>query len=323
MRIAEIYLSVQGEGLLSGKPSVFVRTSGCNLRCHFCDTPFTSWDPEGEDMSVEEIYSAVEEFDCEHVVLTGGEPMLYAELVPLCEKISDTGRHITIETAGTLSLPVACHLMSISPKLSNSTPKNGALRWTHRHEATRHAPTVIRDLTARYDHQLKFVVAEEADVTEVIAYLEEFPDIDRRRVMLMPEGISQDRLLSIGRWLEPLCTELGFSFLPPTSYRMVRCATRHVAQWFALGDVVRSADHDSRLKNLHLSVGNRCSPPPHVPRTAKKNAPRIVGRLDWLWRWLVPRQLSILGCSHCRPIAPSIGEYGPAERSDDIFQPSN
>ena len=77
MKIAEIYKSVQGEGLLTGTPSVFVRVSGCNLRCWFCDTPFASWAPEGSDIAIDEIVAQVEEWDCRHVVLTGGEPMLF------------------------------------------------------------------------------------------------------------------------------------------------------------------------------------------------------------------------------------------------------
>ena len=214
MRVAEIYLSKQGEGVLSGTPSVFMRSSGCNLRCHFCDTPFTSWEPEGDDRSVEEIFTSIQEFDCQHIVLTGGEPMLYAELVPLCEKLGDAERHITIETAGTLWLPVRCDLMSISPKLSNSAPQHVEPRWAKRHEQSRHAPRVIRELTTNYVYQLKFVIATEADVDEVIEYLDEFPEIDRDRVMLMPEGVDQVRLSTIARWLEPLCAKHGFQFCP-------------------------------------------------------------------------------------------------------------
>src|SRR5262245_52259811 len=83
VRIAEIYKAIQGEGYLTGTESVFDRTSGCNLRCWFCDTPYTSWSPDGNDLSVEEILSHCDEWDCRHVVLTGGEPMLFSELIPL------------------------------------------------------------------------------------------------------------------------------------------------------------------------------------------------------------------------------------------------
>ena len=149
MKVAEIYRSIQGEGQLTGTESVFVRASGCNLRCWFCDTPHASWSPEGRDLSVDEIVAAVEEWDCRHVVLTGGEPMLFAELIPLAERLHEAGRHITIETAGTLLLPVACDLMSISPKLGNSTPSVARdPRWSRRHERVRHAPDVIRSLIA-------------------------------------------------------------------------------------------------------------------------------------------------------------------------------
>src|SRR5271154_4419120 len=102
MRTAEIYRSVQGEGFLTGEPSVFVRASGCNLRCWFCDTPFASWQPEGDDLGVEEIFDQVSLLAADHVVLTGGEPMLFAELIPLAEMLRAAGKHITIETAGTL-----------------------------------------------------------------------------------------------------------------------------------------------------------------------------------------------------------------------------
>ena len=122
MRVAEIFQSVQGEGFLTGTASVFVRAAGCNLRCWFCDTPYASWRPEGDDLSVEDIVRQVVSYECDHVVLTGGEPMLFAELIPLCEQLRQRGLHITVETAGTLFLPLACDLMSISPKLQNSAP---------------------------------------------------------------------------------------------------------------------------------------------------------------------------------------------------------
>src|SRR5438105_3642528 len=78
MKISELFHSIQGEGKLVGVPSVFVRASGCNLRCVWCDTPYASWEPEGEELGVAEIVRGVGELGARHVVLTGGGPMVVA-----------------------------------------------------------------------------------------------------------------------------------------------------------------------------------------------------------------------------------------------------
>jgi 7-carboxy-7-deazaguanine synthase len=259
MRIAEIFRSIQGEGRLTGTEAIFVRTSGCNLRCRYCDTPYASWTPEGEDLSVAEILDRIGQLKApgtrprlaailgatngrgfmasgattgrgfvasadavsasptglRHIVLTGGEPMLYAELIPLAASLRVQHWHITIETSGTLYLPVACDLMSISPKLSNSTPPpEQDPQWTWRHTLARHAPDVIRRLTGGYDYQMKFVVGCPEDCREVEAYLMEFPEIERGRVMLMPQGTDVDMLAEKAAWLEPYCAQRGFQFCP-------------------------------------------------------------------------------------------------------------
>ncbi|MDH3719617.1 MAG: 7-carboxy-7-deazaguanine synthase QueE [Planctomycetota bacterium] len=224
MRVAEIYKSVQGEGFLSGTPSVFVRTSGCNLRCWFCDTPYTSWTPEGSDLSLDAVIAQVAEWDTRYVVLTGGEPMLQAELIPLAQRLQSAQRHITVETAGTLYLPVACDLMSISPKLSNSTPSpQRDAAWSRRHEATRHQPEVMRRLLAEYPYQVKFVVDSRADCDEIHAYLAQFPEIATDRVMLMPQGTDAATLERTGSWLESYCRREGWHFCP-----------RQQIHWFGL-----------------------------------------------------------------------------------------
>ena len=79
MKVSEIFYSIQGEGSLAGVPSVFVRVSGCNLRCVWCDTPYTSWNPEGREMSIGEILAQSTSYGASHVVLTGGEPMIFAD----------------------------------------------------------------------------------------------------------------------------------------------------------------------------------------------------------------------------------------------------
>lgn len=215
MHISEIYKSVQGEGLLTGTQSVFVRTSGCNLRCHYCDTPFASWEPEGQAMEIHEIVAFCREEEGRHVVLTGGEPMLQREIVELTRELSRAGMHITIETAGTLDRPVICDLMSISPKMSNSTPdRQRAGPWTARHEAARHRPDVIRRLTDHYPFQIKFVVDRPGDCQEIQAWLKQFPHLSRDRILLMPQGTQADELQERQAWLEEICQAEGFGFCP-------------------------------------------------------------------------------------------------------------
>lgn len=215
MKVAEVYKSVQGEGLLTGTPSVFVRASGCNLRCWFCDTPHASWKPEGRDLSVDEITALIEEWECQHVVLTGGEPMLFAELIPLCERLRQMRRHVTIETAGTLFLPVVCDLISLSPKLSGSTPdREQHAHWARRHERSRLRPDVVRQLMEAHVYQLKFVVDAPDELAEVDDFLGELQDVDPERVLLMPQGTTPEELEERAEWLRPHCEERGYTYCP-------------------------------------------------------------------------------------------------------------
>jgi len=231
MRIAEIFRSLQGEGRLTGVESVFVRVSGCNLRCRFCDTRYASWEPEGDYFSVAEVVAIVErtamprtaaEATLGHIVVTGGEPLLLAEMVPLCAELRRLGMHITIETAGTCYQPVQCDLMAVSPKLSNSTPHmDEAPQWIGLHERNRVEPDILRRLHAEYDCQFKFVVDSLADCAEVTAYLADFPEIDRHRVLLMPMGTMPAELAAKAVWLDPYCKQHGLTF----------CPRRHI-EWF-------------------------------------------------------------------------------------------
>ena len=210
MKIAELFYSVQGEGSLVGVPSVFIRTSGCNLRCAWCDTPYASWQPEGADLTLDQIVDEVKAHPGRHVVVTGGEPMIAPEIVPLTERLRGLGWHITIETAGTVFQPVACDLMSISPKLANSTPTG---RWAAQHDRLRIQPEVLLELMGRYPYQLKFVIEKADDLDEVRALIGRL-GADRSRVILMPEGTDRNRLRERAVWLAEICKQEGFRFSP-------------------------------------------------------------------------------------------------------------
>lgn len=210
MKIAELFYSIQGEGSLVGVPSVFVRTSGCNLRCRWCDTPYTSWQPEGTEWPLDRILDEVRSHGARHVVVTGGEPMILPEIVPLSERLRAAGMHITIETAGTVFQPAACDLMSISPKTSNSTPEGP---FAAQHERLRIQEPVLRRLLARYAYQLKFVMERPDDLAEVRA-LVELLGAERERVILMPEGTDRERLGERSLWLAEVCKQEGFRFSP-------------------------------------------------------------------------------------------------------------
>jgi 7-carboxy-7-deazaguanine synthase len=211
LKISEIFYTLQGEGTLIGTPSVFVRTSGCNLRCVWCDTPYTSWHPEGEERSIDSIVEEVNRYGAQHVVVTGGEPMIAPGIEELTHRLS---QHITIETAGTVDVPVRCDLMSISPKLANSTPhqRDGG-RWAEQHDRLRYQPEILKRLIQLYPYQLKFVIVEEADVAQVRSMVEQL-GAAKNRVLLMAEGVDAAVLAERGRWLAEIAKREGYRFTP-------------------------------------------------------------------------------------------------------------
>ncbi len=211
MRISELFYSIQGEGKLTGVPSFFIRTSGCNLRCQWCDTPYTSWAPEGVEFPVEEILQRVERESSGYTVVTGGEPMMIPSIAELTQGLRRLGQHITIETAGTLWAPVECDLMSVSPKLANSTPADE--RWKTIHDERRWRPDVLERLARSYPHQFKFVVKNKGDLAEIKQVVSRL-SLSRENVLLMPEGVASETLAHRGRWVAEICKSEGFRFSP-------------------------------------------------------------------------------------------------------------
>ncbi len=218
MLISEFFYSVQGEGLLAGVPSVFVRTSGCNLRCRWCDTPYASSEPEGEQQTVEEIVGRVREHPARHVVLTGGEPMLAKGIRDLAGALKEVGYHITIETAGTIEPDgIACDLASLSPKLADSTPdaEQFGEGWSKRHEECRIQQEVLDAWAVGYSCQFKFVVSDSGDMKEIEEILQGVtPRPEPGRVLLMPEGTDSAILQERSQMVAELCKETGYRFCP-------------------------------------------------------------------------------------------------------------
>jgi 7-carboxy-7-deazaguanine synthase len=216
MRLSELFYSIQGEGKLMGVPSVFVRVSGCNLRCVWCDTPYASWKPEGGETAVSEIVKRAEGFGAKHVVITGGEPLIMPDLGELCEEMKKRKYHITVETAATIFAPVKIDLASLSPKLANSTPRTReGGRFAKVHEEHRLNVEVIQQFM---DHspefQLKFVVSDPGDLAEIKELLGELKGWTPADVLLMPEGTDQGTLDSRSGWVSEMCKREGYRFCP-------------------------------------------------------------------------------------------------------------
>ncbi len=220
--VCETFCSIQGEGKLAGTPSYFIRASGCNLRCSWCDTPYASWAPEGEPRDVDALVRAAAESGLRHVVLTGGEPMLFDAIAPLASGLRDAGMHITVETAGTIFRTVACDLMSISPKLSNSTPAEGDARdasgsWRARHEARRINLEALQRLIDAHSgagaRQIKFVVRGPDDLSEIEGLLARLRRWVPGDILLMPEGTTTPAP-ERKRWIVQECERRDWTYCP-------------------------------------------------------------------------------------------------------------
>jgi 7-carboxy-7-deazaguanine synthase len=226
MLIKEIFYTLQGEGRLGGIPSVFVRVAGCPLRCRWCDTKYALEESSGHQYSVAEAVNTIQNWPCRHVVITGGEPMVSPELPELLKKLKVFNKHITIETAGIAYVPeLACDLMSISPKLSNSTPDDPELSAAH--EKSRLDVAVLRQLIDNYEYQLKFVVDSEDDLDEIQQTIQKIGDVKPEKVMLMPQAAMRDELAEKSEMVVDMCMKTGYSF----------CQRLHILLWNYQKDV--------------------------------------------------------------------------------------
>ena len=212
MYVAETFTSIQGEGILAGVPSFFIRTSGCNLRCRWCDTPYTSWQPEGERRSVGSLVDEAVKAGVAHVVVTGGEPLLQREIGALTRGLAVAGLHITVETAGTVDPEFHCDLLSLSPKTANSDPPGD---HRERHRRLRRDLEPLRRLLRRFpEHQLKFVVEGADDLPGILSLLDSVGSVETARVQLMAQGCSAAEVAERAPEVAALCLEHGFRYTP-------------------------------------------------------------------------------------------------------------
>lgn len=217
MNISEIFYTIQGEGIHVGTPSTFIRTSGCNLRCDWCDTPYTSWEPETNKMDIEQIMEQVNKVTAEnasHIVITGGEPFLQPDLGELVKDLHDQNYFVTIETNGTVYKEVGADIYSVSPKLANSTPtKERDKFWSERHEKLRINYESLEKFVEHPSSYFKFVIQTKEDLNEVDDLITKL-DISNERIYLMPEGRTKDEVQSKTHEIIDLCKDRGFNFSP-------------------------------------------------------------------------------------------------------------
>jgi 7-carboxy-7-deazaguanine synthase len=226
--INEMYTCLQGEGKLTGIPHILIRVSGCRLRCQFansfCDTPYSSWKPEKGKFKYEDIFEFyMNNRHIAHTMITGGGPTLHSGmLIALCELAKEFKHHITIETEGSEYVETKGDLISLSPKLSNSTPIPGTMMpYLNRevtesdkkkHEKWRCNYDAMKALIKHHpDYQLKPVISSEEDLQEV-KELQKILDVPNDKVYLMPEGLEPKQLNERRRWLMDLCVREGYNF---------------------------------------------------------------------------------------------------------------
>ena len=161
------------------------------------------------------ILHEVARYRASHSVITGGEPFLAPEIEELTYRLKERNFHLTVETAATVFKPVVCDLMSLSPKLSHSTPrKRLGGKFASMHEGNRLNLPVIQEMIDRYDCQLKFVVGRKQDLKEIESILKKLQRVDRGCVMLMAQAKTRTELRRKAPCVIDLCKEYRFSYSP-------------------------------------------------------------------------------------------------------------
>ena len=210
----EVFYSLQGEGINTGAPSVFLRLATCNLACTWCDTKYTwdwanyDYDREVVNSEPQQVEEQIRKFECRRLIITGGEPLLQqAELAPLAASLKNDGYFLEVETNGTVApqadLERLVDQWNVSPKLASSGN-------TRDHRERSDALDALARLPNAY---FKFVIVEQSDAKEVGNLVNKY-NLPPSRVMLMPEGRTPEMLQERSRWLSSICANEGYWFTP-------------------------------------------------------------------------------------------------------------
>jgi 7-carboxy-7-deazaguanine synthase len=203
MRINEVFYSVQGEGSNVGKPSIFVRFTGCNLRCKWCDTAYAFTD--GERWSVSRLAKRIRRYMCLNVVLTGGEPLLYnKELARLMYYLQC--HYVEVETNGTImpygALYEFISKWNVSIKLKSSGCSEKRIN-----------PDIIAFFNSIDNSEFKFVVSSDEDVKEIKRLCKKYAILPEK-ISVMPLGVTRQSILDGMKDLVPICKKLGWRLSP-------------------------------------------------------------------------------------------------------------
>lgn len=227
--INEIYTCIQGEGPLTGIPHILIRFVGCPLRCQFkdsfCDTSNNSWRPEKGQYDWEDIFKIVNSnHNIHHVMITGGSPTMYPSILQdLCKWLYGRNKIVTLETECSRYVKLSEFVkVSMSPKLTNSTPKLGSINpYTEQevveshirsHEKERYNLEVISQFMKRHtDYWFKFVVSNKEDLEEINNLYIKKLHIHRQQIYLMPEGVSNEHLNN-AQWIVEECIKNGWNY---------------------------------------------------------------------------------------------------------------
>lgn len=222
INLSEIFVTIQGEGRYLGLPSIFVRTSGCNLRCQWgetiCDTPYTSWHSESRitevDAVVDEILEFASKFErIKNIVLTGGEPLLQKNIDDVLSKLSKRNFFISLETNGTIYKSLPIQFVSISPKLGSSVPISS--KYASSHDMIRYNKEALRSWISNYQYQLKFVINDDVnDEEEILRIISELEISEDDHIYLMPQGTTREQIHENSRKCIALSIKYGWRYTP-------------------------------------------------------------------------------------------------------------